>query len=218
MTKVLLAIPTMGSIHPAIMQNILSQKRPEGVTFNFAYTDRAWIGKARNGLGKKAIEMGMDWLWFVDSDTIPPADALDKMLKLANKTGAGIICPPVLDRKGEKRLALMDDNFQDITEIWEDMEIGYGGMSCTLIGIEVLKSVYSKYPEPFEWSVTDDGIKTGEDLTFCYRAKKEGYMIWGIHDVLPKHQGDPVYYQYQKAKRKKDCTYAINDNGKEIFF
>lgn len=199
--KLLIAIPTMGSIHPAIMQNILNQKRPEDLVFNFAYTDRAWVGAARNGLGQKAIELGVDYLWFIDSDTIPPVDALIKLIELQKKTGAGIISPPVMDRKGYKRLALFDEDFEDITEILEDREVGYSGMSCTLITREVLRAVFAKYPEPFEWSESDGGKKMGEDITFCYRAKKLGFKVWGIHDVFPKHQGDPQYYQYQPNKK-----------------
>lgn len=210
--KLLLAIPTTGAIHPEIMLNIFNQKRPKDLKVNFAYTDGAWIAQARNGLAEHTIKLDCDWLWFVDSDTIPPTDALQKMLALADKSNADIICPPVKDRNGEPRIALFDKDFNDILEIREDCEIGYGGMSCTLIKRRVLDCLFKKYSKPFEWGVLSNGHNTGEDIMFCHRAKMEGFKIWGIHDVRPKHKGQPQFYQYKPDDLSKGGI-AINYNG-----
>ncbi len=49
---------------------------------------------------------------------------------------------------GEGRIALFDDEWNDIKEVNEDMRIGYCGMGCTLIKKEVLESLYKEHEKP----------------------------------------------------------------------
>jgi GT2 family glycosyltransferase len=195
--KILLAIPSYsGTVPLALMQNMLAQKSPAKDTqMHFAYTSGAWIIPARNGLANKAIDLGYDYIFFFDDDQIPEIDTLKKLASL-DKDIVGSVIP---DRNGECRIAVTDENLDDITHIDKDMKVGYIGMGATLIKTEVLKAVIKEYGEPFaalQTEVNGKLIDMFEDTAFCWRAKQLGYEIWVKHDSVPIHLGRQKSYQY----------------------
>lgn len=182
-----MSIPTLdGKIPVQLFLEILSQKIPEGTQLGFAFTERTLIHQARNQLAKRCLDLGMDYLWFLDDDVIPPKDALAKMLVLDKD----IVVPPVKIREQEEgkkeRLALLEEGWGEVTELKETRKIGFGGMSCTLIRRRVLEEMFKNFERPFEFGNAED-YYCGEDYLFCYRAKSLGFEIWGIHDVKPLH-------------------------------
>jgi hypothetical protein len=195
--KVLLAIPSAtGYIPLEIMAAIMSQEMPEDTELAFAFTKRVMIDKARSDLAEQAIKIGADYIWFVDDDTIPPRDSLRKMLELAKD----ITGNPVLDRNGEGHIALKEHDFSDIKEFKETREVGYCGMSNTLVKVDVVKAVKKEFSKPFQFTIIKhkgELLDTGEDLTFCYRAKLLGFKVWAMHDICPIHIGNPQLWKYK---------------------
>jgi hypothetical protein len=213
--KIALAIPTVGNSCgeiPAILWHHLwsQQGLPDDIMIQPLFTERVLINKSRDALLRAAQIKEADYLWFVDADTIPPFDALSKMIKLDKD----IVCNPVLDRNGEGRIALFDDKINSISQIYETCKVGFGGMSNTLIKRKVIDAMLKAHEDPFDNAVVkvdDEYHKLGEDMSFVYRAKQLGFEIWACHDIRPFHMGAPTYWQYKpdESKRKGKEPFVI---------
>lgn len=69
-------------------------------------------------------------------------------------------------------------------------ELSVVGMGFTLIHRSVLVAMYEKYvSDPCRWFGHDivGDSRVGEDVTFCLRAKRMGYSVWGHGGVLLGH-------------------------------
>uniref|UniRef100_A0A6H1ZVL4 Putative glycosyl transferase n=1 Tax=viral metagenome TaxID=1070528 RepID=A0A6H1ZVL4_9ZZZZ len=200
MKTLLIAIPSYtGKVPLELMMELFHQEQVKDLNLRFTYTKRVPIEKARNGICKFALEEGMDYVLFVDDDQIIPRETIKKLVELDKD----IVCTPILDRNGEGRIALFNKDWDDILDCTEDMEVGYCGMGCTLIKIDVLKELYSKYERPFEFGYIgedDDQRYLGEDLMFTKRARENGFNIWCKHDIKPIHLGDERKFQYSPLK------------------
>lgn len=53
----------------------------------------------------RAIAAGADWVWLMDDDGYPDADALERLLEVADGTGLRVLNPLVVDRDDPARLA-----------------------------------------------------------------------------------------------------------------
>ncbi len=141
--------------------------------------DSLEVGEARNRCVEIALELGVEWIFFVDYDVAPPANALVKLLSLDVPIAAGVYNSkevpsyPLIYVKG------WEGAFQD----WEkgDLIKADGiGMGCTLIHMDVFR----KIEKP--WFKTVPGYSTEnysilpnmtEDIYFCNKAKDAGYDI-----------------------------------------
>ena len=197
MKTLLIAIPSYsGQVPLELMFEIFHQAKVKDVRIRFTFTKRVQIEKARNDICKFALMEKVDYVLFIDDDQIIPRETIKKLLELDKD----IVCTPILDRNGEGRIALFDDEWNDIKEVNEDMRIGYCGMGCTLIKKKVLESLYKEHEKPFEFGYIhgENGIRhVGEDLMFCERAKSKGFEVWCKSDVRPIHLGDRIQYQYK---------------------
>jgi GT2 family glycosyltransferase len=143
--KILIGIPSYtGNLPMRLVSRLLHLELREDFELTFAFTEHTFIEKARNSIARKCLETGHDYLFFIDDDTVCGAKDLIKMVecietidKKTKKYKWGIVCPPVLDRNGEKTIALFDENFEPITELYETQTVGAGGMSSTLIRADV---------------------------------------------------------------------------------
>jgi hypothetical protein len=178
-----------------LVSRLFSLIKPVDFDYKLAFIDRLLIDKARNGLAKAAVQHGDDYIFFVDDDTIPPPDAIVKMLEL-NKD---IVAPPIPDRHGEGKLCLFEDDLSNIKEFKETRRVGACGMASTLIKRKVLEAMFKKYSTPFDFEVLNiNNVMTelSEDVNFCKRAKELGFETWGIASVHPQHLGGQIIYQY----------------------
>ena len=138
---------------------------------------------ARIKMCEKAQEYRAEWLLMVDSDTVPPQDALANMLEMNVD-----VCIGYYQHKHKK---------QGETCLWKygnwssrymakelhaldamgthKLRVQGGGLGCALLRVSVL----DKLPKPwFKWEVRPDGTETGEDIYFCNLCKKHGIEIY----------------------------------------
>ncbi|HET6447102.1 MAG TPA: hypothetical protein VFI27_21275 [candidate division Zixibacteria bacterium] len=81
--NLLIAIPTMGSIHSLLVSRLLQwTKQFDNSNINFYFTFRMTPhDRARNELVRFFLSQEqLTHIFFVDSDTIPPEDAIQKLL------------------------------------------------------------------------------------------------------------------------------------------
>lgn len=155
--------------------------------------DRSQVN-ARNYACEKAIEIGAEWLWFVDSDQDFPVDVLER-LKLVD---ADVACPDMWSRSwpsyrivlnpgptdgaGKVRYLPVPDEIADRGQI-ED--VGYCGMGCTLIKVSAIVKMRELHPNrPWFWAA-----EHGEDATFCFQVSEMGGTIKCDFGVQSGHWG-----------------------------
>jgi hypothetical protein len=96
-----------------------------------------------------ALFMGYDKVWIVEADTIPPVDALSKMLAVSAPVVTGLyvlrhgqLLPNVF--KGTKDWAMFNQmTWEDVASEWGNVVDSSGGcMGCLLVDTEVLKGFH----------------------------------------------------------------------------
>jgi cellulose synthase/poly-beta-1,6-N-acetylglucosamine synthase-like glycosyltransferase len=144
---------------------------------------------SRQRIRDKFISSNCDYLLFCDVDTIPPLDAIPRLLK-ANKD---IITGLTVSRLDPTVIAFWKESYPEqkqkkelINNTKELIEIDGAGLYLTLINKPVLEKIQ------FDWdSIVDDA-------EFFSRAKALGYKIYLDPTVQCKHYIDKNnYYLYE---------------------
>lgn len=155
---------------------------------------------ARNVACQKTLECGADWLFFLDSDVIPPRDAVLRLMAHRQPIISGVYArrsPPVA-------LPVMMRNGNWVTdyEPGSIIEVEVVGAGCLLIHRSVLEKFLEnplgrERGKPwFDWRVDMAGLvpqgeSMSEDFTFCLHARRAfGYKILVDTGVVCKHVGN----------------------------
>lgn len=138
----------------------------------------------------------VQWLYWLDTDMVPPADIIDRSLEHADPVDhpiVGALCFAGGRTKIVPTIYVISNENDDRNVESETMlsypantliEVGGTGSACVMIH----RSVFDKIGEtmgtdhPLAWyqDVLIDGKDWGEDLVFCLRARAMGARIW-IH-------------------------------------
>lgn len=129
-----------------------------------------------------AKHYGADWLLMVDSDTVPPPDALANMLEhdapvvlgwyqwKNHADGETCLWKPGgwTSRYSAAELHALESD--GVTAVRSQG----GGLGCALIKTTILDRV----PRPwFRWIVEANGSETGEDIYFCKLLNRAGIQV-----------------------------------------
>lgn len=151
---------------------------------------------ARNTGCQKLLEMGWEWLFFLDDDVIPPPDAIIKLINHKVPIVSGLYyrrSPPILP----VMLRDVSGGRQWVTEFQAPalIEVDYVGAGCLLIHRDVLASLPPLSPKChwFEWRVDRVDLpqeeRMSEDFAFCRHAKNHGLKIFVDTGVQCRHAG-----------------------------
>jgi len=195
MPSVFLAIPNMGTIQTDLVLRIISWIYGAKVIF-FPPQQYSPVSVARNKCVEAFIEQGYDYLFFIDADTVPPVDAIKKLLAAKKKIISGVTCNLKLCDDGLLRPAPMvmkyadpnnpDDGLLPIVRQSGIEEVDGFGMSCCMIH----KSVFDGFKKPWftEQFVAEKGKKAiGEDLLFCRKLKEKGFKLYADFSIHCDH-------------------------------
>jgi glycosyltransferase involved in cell wall biosynthesis len=152
------------------------------------------LDQARNILVRTALEMGAEWIFFLDSDILLPKGTIERMIgrnrpllsglyKRKSETGS-IWCCGIRNADGEAFRFTSNSDWED-----ELMSTDVVGAGCLLIHRKVFETISIMYPALpwFQWC-SDRGYKpeqfpdplmynAGEDVYFCLLAKKCGFEV-----------------------------------------
>ena len=204
--KVLIGMPTLGEIPVKTVASLLSLDKPQGSEIGFV--NNSLVYDARNELCQRAVKGGFDYLFFLDSDMIFPADTLTKLMAL-NTDIATAVCyarqgkhEPCVYSKLVKRNLFHESSSECFTDVSQGIfDIAGCGMAVCLIKIDVVKKLVKKYKgtpfEPFG--------NMGEDLAFCYRARKLGYKIKADGTIPIGHIGEAVITKKDYERNQLVC-------------
>lgn len=167
------------------------------VQFAFNHSKATWVAHARNLIVEGAIELGADWLLFVDSDMTFPREILQRLMSW-NKD---IVCASYVKKKPPYMtvgsLAPRPDDkigkqtMLDANGLYEMKEIGLG---VCLIKMEVFKKLQKPW---FHYEYRQgSNVMTGEDILWCHEVRKLGYKIW-LDAALSMHVGHIGNYVFR---------------------
>lgn len=158
---------------------------------------------ARNEACKLALEAGFDYLFFLDSDVVPPSDAVPRLLAHNLPVVSGVYyrrSPPL----GFPVLMMRDPNNNGQLG-WPTglpantmIEVDVVGAGCLLIHRSVLERLPPQRPgyHWFDWRVNLRGLGVcpdascmSEDYTFNLHCKNHGIRTMVDTSVLCRHIG-----------------------------
>lgn len=156
---------------------------------------RMHVHVAREEMAKKAVEANADYLFMIDDDMTCPDDLFEKLYA----DDKDIVAPlaftrnfphkPVMYRCVEGWDSVSNcDTFTNfpIMNYPKDklVQVDAVGFGAVLIKMEVIRKMKSPwFMNPY---------KTGEDINFCYEAKKYGFSTWMDTRVKLGHVSHPV--------------------------
>lgn len=193
--RTLIAIPCMDHV-PALFAQSLATLQKEG-DVKIAFQMGSLIYTSRNNLAKKAIQMEADLVFWLDSDMTFAPDTLTKMTAELQEKNLDILTGIYFRRVPPYTPTLFDDLHIDENgrPVWsaftmvpnELFEVGGCGFGCVLMRTEVFMTCLAK--EPF---LFDPFTGIGEDLSFCIRARQNGYKVFCDPNIKCGHVGNYV--------------------------
>lgn len=168
---------------------------------------RMHVHVARDEMAKTALGIEADYLFMIDDDMISPDDLFEK-LYAADKD---IVAPlaftrnfphkpvmysciegwdPVIQREHFTNYAIM--NYPKDKLVQCDA-VGFGAVLINMRVIKGMEAPYFMNPN-----------KTGEDISFCYEAKKKGFTTWMDTRIKLGHLSHPIIVteEYVEQQRK----------------
>jgi hypothetical protein len=151
------------------------------------------VDNARNHIVEEFLKTDCTHLFFIDSDTIPPMNAITKLLSADKPIVSGLT--PIIehdaDRKNDSNGFYRKYNVVGMNEKFVNEFIGLipvkgAGGSCVLIKREV----FEKIPPPWYRFVEDDNgkpIVIGEDIYFTAMAQSVGIQPWADTSIICRH-------------------------------
>ncbi len=201
--KTLIAIPCMDNMPVGFVTSMMELNKPDA---SVCFKQNSLVYDARNILTQTAIDGNFDRVLWLDSDMAFRKDLLDMLGKDMDDTGADLVTglcfkrilptvPVIYKYIGDPH---RDHNGRCVRSVEEYFDYprnsifpvdgcGFGGV---LTKTSLLKRVWDDFGPPFypyPWA--------GEDLSFCYRAKKIGAKMLCDSNAQLGHLG---YIQYSE--------------------
>lgn len=210
--------------------------------FYFAVIGRIFTPVARDQAAKMALENNCDYLYMVDDDMICPDDLFQKLYRHDKDIVAALAFTrnyphkPVMYSSIEGYDAVARKEYFKNTVIQKYpknqlVEVDAVGFGAVLIKTWVFKKLQEKFGEVGnKWFMSTCG--TGEDIYFCYQAKKVGARVFMDTSVPIGHLGPPINVteEYVEKMRERelpdfnkihgdyDKYPSTNGNHKEAIF
>jgi GT2 family glycosyltransferase len=194
--KIAIGIPCMGSLPVEFFNSFIALRKPPATAT--VMSDAKPLDLARERIVEAALQYGADYLLFLDSDTLPPADALEKMLSRGGDIVGGLYFqrfPPF------KPLLLRANDKGTYNYVWEwpensVVEVDATGLGCVLIKTDVFKKIERPW---FQFGTFPDGRPLSEDYYFCKKARAAGYKILVDTSIHAVHLGSiKIDYNFWK--------------------
>ena len=202
--RLMIAIPTLGSIHTDLVARLLtwqSQFPPNQIalylTKHLAPVDRARNAIVQQFLNQRLKDQPLTHLLMIDSDTVPQPDAIKRLLSHDLPFVSGMT--PIANRNKETgALEFFDNCFESVTRDGEGVRtniahrntglktINRCGAACLLVKREVFEALNPPY---FQFELDETGTKhtRSEDIRFCDDVKAAGYTLYADTDVICTH-------------------------------
>lgn len=207
--KVVVGIPLMGgtpaaSYHDRLMMFKYLGHREEDdyhtgksphYTFSLNVTGDILVQYARERFAQSVIEMDADYLFMVDDDMLCPPDLFFRLVENDKDICAAL----AFTRNPDHKPVIYDviEGFDPVTK--KEFYVNKFSMNyprdtlvqCDAVGfgaVLIKRKVIEAMAEPRFMGM----MGCGEDITFCYKAKKLGFEVWMDTRVKLGHLGAPT--------------------------
>jgi len=195
--KILVAVPTGETIEPECFKAIYDLD-PAGHELMFDYVRGYDVAESRNQIVEKALACDSDYILFVDSDTIIPANTLELMFEEPVADVCLGVCPRKNTKEGKTAIIKAGTRgFSDGSYFYnelpdEKVQVKGGGFACALVSTELLRTMGKPW---FRYAVYEDGSILSEDFFFCNNANFAHALIMADFRVRCGHLAR--YFQYE---------------------
>ena len=160
------------------------------------------LGTARNNSVRAFLDgTDADWFWTVDTDMGFAPDTLEQLLRSADPDTRPVVsalCYSLQsagsDGLGGYRVkqvpAAYDEKMQQLDSVPADTRVRVGGTgaACLLVHRSALERIRDRYGDHwFTESDDGDGLRMGEDVSFCYRLSATGAPVYVDTRVRTSH-------------------------------
>lgn len=178
------------------------------------------VAHARNVITQRFLDRTKaEWLWMLDTDMVFAKDTLDQLLAVADPETApivgalcfgggytGSIFPTLYVHDEQQGMGSLSDYPAN-----EMVSVDATGAACLMIHRSVLMKLREKYAPPtwFAESVWE-GKEVGEDITFCIRARTEGFPVQVFTGIEVGHVKPVVLDSEEWLAQKRLSAEEIN--------
>ncbi len=209
LSSVMIIVPTATAvgIHVELVSRLIHWTKLGGfvsAVVGLMPIDHARNEAVRTFLKPEFVPPHITHLFFVDDDTVPPWNAVEKLLALSKEKDAGIVTgiTPIMRTIDGKLTQVynaflstetvenaLGEKVNQLTSIdpdkTEPVQIERCGGSCLMVRRDVFEKVKAPWFK-FEWT-PDYTSHLGEDFYFCDKARAAGLEIWCDPTVVCKH-------------------------------
>lgn len=199
--KILIAVPCMDQVAAPFAHSLanLTAHGIQGTEISVWFNIGSLIYMSRDELARMALYNGADLVMWLDSDMTFPRDTMERLLAHID-AGADMATGVYYRRKKPYSPTIytyLEIDPEKMTASWEELhtihvkepfEVSGAGFGCVLMKAEVLATVFARTGNMFAPII---GI--GEDLSFCWRARKCGYRIIADPSIPLGHVGTKIY-------------------------
>lgn len=156
------------------------------------------IHDGRFALAQMAIKNKYDYILWIDSDMVFESTVLYDLLE-ADKDIVTAVCfmrrapyEPCIYSKMRMGATLEEDQIEKYYDYPEGVfEVEACGLAMVLMKVVVLEDILYKTGQPF-FPIRSNHRTLGEDLSFCYNARKSGHKIWATSKPKVGHIGKMI--------------------------
>ena len=194
--KIFIAIPCMDQVPVQFCQSLatLEKAGPTAVGFQVG----SLVYSSRNNLAIQAIQQEADYVLWLDSDMVFPSGTLRYLLQEVEKHEDDVMISGIYFRRvapfspvAYDKLSIDPNKGATWTELLTipdgQFEVEGIGFGCILMPTQVFIDVQSHFGTMF-----DPILGTGEDLSFCWRARQLGWKIIADPKIELGHVGHHV--------------------------
>ena len=206
-TRILCAVPMRHDyLHRKFAFTFSTMVKP----FHFECADipRAHVESARNAAVKRALELRMTHIMFLDDDHILPPNTFLRLYAMDVPVAAALAFKRVqpyepvvgtfgMTSLGQTGVFLKPEWIR--TGVRKVDAVGFAGV---LIRLSVFETLTAKHLDWFKWG------EMGEDFSFCLACKDAGIEIWCDTDLILPHLGEVMevneqtYYSFNPEMKK----------------
>lgn len=189
-TRVVIGIPSLGGIQTETVASLFQAAPVMDFDAQLIFHTSCYIHDARNKIAQEAIDKGASHLMFIDSDIKFPPDGVNRLLKQDKDIIGGLYYRrqpphmPTINQLENDKIVIPHTFPTDKT--FEAFAVATGFM---LIKTEVFKKV----SPPWFFFGNYKGMKMGEDVYFCWKAKQKGYKVFVDPTIALGHVGGYVF-------------------------
>lgn len=208
-----IAIASSGRlISPDMIVSMGLQAAPTHFSLGWVSVRGLPVEKAREHLVEEALRVKAKYIWFIDDDTIPPPNALRRLVYVLEnypdiKAVGGVYVTkseptqPVVFR-GSGLGSFWHWKYGDIFEVTSM------GAGCLLINTDVfqhLKKPYFAFTETESYDAAVPGQLTSEDVGFCNAVREAGFRVFAHGGILCDHFDASTGKYYQLPMDSYPC-------------